>query len=1584
MKALPKQVICSSIKAMSNKTTVLNGLKTGAYQKRILMVLMLWGFGLLAQVPQQLGYQAVVRDSQNQLISQANVGILVSIIHGSPSGSVAFAESHSVQTNVNGLFTIAIGNGTAVSGSFENINWQNGPLYIKTDIDPNGGTQYTLSSTQVFQSVPYALFASNGLQNGDSSGEMLYYDGSKWKSFAAGNEQYILSVCNGLPIWTHSGVCPGEETRPEVLTASVQEVMVSSALASGLVLNDGGKPILERGFCWSTEPNPSTSQNKLSMGTGKGLFSIKLNGLSSNQTYYVRAYAQNTLGVSYGQQLVFVTQASPRDCNPTVTDIDGNSYPVVKIGDICWMGSNLKVKHFNNGDNIQAASQSEWTALSNPFHTAYNNSLQNENLYGLLYNAFAANDARGICPIGWTLPEQTHWQTLMTNLSINTLTGGSALKSSTGWEVGTQAGKNTSGLGILGSGIRGADAVYLDLNQKSGLWIRGQNSNQYSAIFLHYNQNRIEFASQPSNMGLSIRCVKDQSQLDTTGLSLPTVSTLEAIEINSTKAQSGGRISEDGGASISHKGLVWSNASNPTLGSGNHLDLGSGGGEYRAEINGLSPNTTFYVKAYAINALGTQYGQEESFTTRTSPLMNQCNEHTATDADGNHYELIQIENQCWFKSNLRTSKFRNGDDIITGLSQGQWQSTQTAAMASYNDSFANDAVFGKLYNWFAATDSRELCPAGWRTPNRNDWYLLAWNLDANADSLASVTSQLAGGLIKSDSNLWYPPNASATNASQFSALPSGYKLASGGYQSKYVEALWWSSANQNQNAEYFHTSYADAYLYHSANSKQLGLSIRCIREDSGITLGASLPELQTEPIKEIGHQTAKTGGRITNDGGGMISSRGVCWNTATEPTTAHLITNNGGGGGQFEANLTALMPSTTYYVRAYATNSAGTAYGNELEFTTLRAPFQCGDAIVDTSGISYPTVEIGPQCWLKGNFSSPAFADGSNIPFIQDNANWNNQVYSAYGYYNNDAANDLVFGKLYKGHVVNDLRGICPSGWRIPLKSDWQILVNTLNGYNEAGGSLKSGSNWNVPNALSNSSSGFDAFGGGFRDKSGNSTGMFQHTSYWTQEPVGNTQLMSVRLRSQNTELAFIPQELNAGAYVRCVKETFAQPPVLPVVISHFPSEIDHRSAVAGGEVLHEGNAQVTSRGLVWSTSPNVSLTQFSGILTAGSGLGSFNLELNLLFGTTYYVRAYAATSSGQVAYGEEMRFSTPSGSAPSVSTDSAISILDNQIEMAGNVIDDNGSPIIEKGFVYTQKIPGIIESQINLNSPLVFDTSIASGGLGSFSLNITNLLHHTEYAIRAYATNALGTQYGPVVYVSTSCGSSQVLDIDGNNYNLVKIGNQCWFKENLKTTKLRNGTPLTFSSAADSVWVTTGHQSIAKYGVYNDQPANFQNYGMLYNYWAVDEDSRIGLCPTGFKVPDWDDWYNLREYLKQNGYNYDFSVGGAHENTHKTAQALASDIPGIWANTPSNHYSPIGTPGLSANQNNRSGFDARPGGVRNWDGEFSSINEIAGFWINAWNHGRPLYLEISHQKFFVFINQGITNYGLSIRCIKE
>ena len=202
--------------------------------------------------------------------------------------------------------------------------------------------------------------------------------------------------------------------------------------------------------------------------------------------------------------------------------------------------------------------------------------------------------------------------------------------------------------------------------------------------------------------------------------------------------------------------------------------------------------------------------------------------------------------------------------------------------------------------------------------------------------------------------------------------------------------------------------------------------------------------LTTTSATSITQTTAVSGGNITSDGGGAITARGVCWGTATAPLATGLHTTETVTTATFTSNLTGLAANTKYYYRAYANNSAGTAYGDEKSFTTDQIK-----TVTDIDGNVYTTVTIGTQVWMAENLKVTKYRNGDAIPNVTDDTQWSNLTIGAYCNYANNTTNANTYGRLYNWYTIGT-GNLCPTGWHVPIDAEWATLREYLiaNGYN--------------------------------------------------------------------------------------------------------------------------------------------------------------------------------------------------------------------------------------------------------------------------------------------------------------------------------------------------------------------------------------------------------------------------------------------------------------------------------------------------------------------------------------------------------
>lgn len=222
------------------------------------------------------------------------------------------------------------------------------------------------------------------------------------------------------------------------------------------------------------------------------------------------------------------------------------------------------------------------------------------------------------------------------------------------------------------------------------------------------------------------------------------------------------------------------------------------------------------------------------------------------------------------------------------------------------------------------------------------------------------------------------------------------------------------------------------------------------------TSGASTltaPTVTTTPASLVSAISAISGGIVTSDGGAEVTMRGVCWSVSHDPTTDDDKTSDGPGTGSFTSNLSGLTPKTTYFVRAYATNNFGTAYGAEVPFTTLEENTGGEPGTVsDIDGNVYNAVAIGSQTWMAENLKTTTYNDGSAIPFITDSLGWMSDQLGAYTWFHDDINYKAAYGAIYNWYAVNTDK-LCPVDWHVPGDDEWTTLENYLiaNGYNYDG-----------------------------------------------------------------------------------------------------------------------------------------------------------------------------------------------------------------------------------------------------------------------------------------------------------------------------------------------------------------------------------------------------------------------------------------------------------------------------------------------------------------------------------------------------
>jgi uncharacterized protein (TIGR02145 family) len=218
---------------------------------------------------------------------------------------------------------------------------------------------------------------------------------------------------------------------PEIptLTTLASATSPTEAIVEGKITTEWCSNYMERGVCWSTNPNPDITGNKIVDGALSDSFTVKLSGLTSSTKYYVRTYASSSAGTGYGNQIIFSTLASN-----SVQDVDGNYYDQINIGTQVWLKENLRTTKYRDGSIInKVTGAGSW--FSNSTTPLYGENFTNSTdlfTYGRIYNSYAVLDSRKLCPVGWHIPGDSEWNTLVTFLGGAAIAGGK-LKETSGW-----------------------------------------------------------------------------------------------------------------------------------------------------------------------------------------------------------------------------------------------------------------------------------------------------------------------------------------------------------------------------------------------------------------------------------------------------------------------------------------------------------------------------------------------------------------------------------------------------------------------------------------------------------------------------------------------------------------------------------------------------------------------------------------------------------------------------------------------------------------------------------------------------------------------------------------------------------------------------------------------------------------------------------------------------------------------------------------------------------------------------------------------------------------------------------------------
>jgi uncharacterized protein (TIGR02145 family) len=591
---------------------------------------------------------------------------------------------------------------------------------------------------------------------------------------------------------------------PSLTTSAVSEISYATATSGGNITNDGGAAVTSQGICWNATADPTIENTKTTESAGSTSFTSSLTQLNAGTKYYVRAYATNSAGTGYGESVSFITLGdkpsvtavtpsgitlSSATLNGSVISNSLSTAVTFEWGTTTSYGTSVTPAQSPVSGSTSVAVNADLTGLT--IGTVYHFRIKVENSLGITYSSDMTFTTLGQVPSVATLDAS--------NLSVSTakLNGSvnpNYLRSAIHFEWGTTYGYGNTITPVLDS-VNGSTTVNVSADL-SGL----TEGTKYCFRIVATNS-----LGTTNGIGFTF-----------TTQAKPQITTKDISGITTTSALSGGNITNDFGSHVTESGICWSTSHSPTT-SDNKVLNSSGAANFSAPIASLTPNSTYYLRAYAINGVGTGYGKELILKTYTG---------TISDIDGNQYHTVTIGTQLWMAENLKTTKYQNGALIgtttpaqlnITGESTPKYQ---WAAGADEN----NVATYGRYYTWYAITDARNVCPLGWHIPTTAEWNILSSYL--GPDSIVGSKLKEAGLLHFSSLN------SDATNESGFTALPAGYRNQEGYYGGIYEQTGFWTFTQFSSTEAYSvnvdaGSPYIGRYSHFTLN---FGFSVRCTKD----------------------------------------------------------------------------------------------------------------------------------------------------------------------------------------------------------------------------------------------------------------------------------------------------------------------------------------------------------------------------------------------------------------------------------------------------------------------------------------------------------------------------------------------------------------------------------------------------------------------------------------------------------------------------------------------------------------------------------------------------------------------------------
>jgi len=1008
---------------------------------------------------------------------------------------------------------------------------------------------------------------------------------------------------------------------PIVSTQTVTDIDVETAIGHGLIIDVGDPPASQHGFCWNTTGMPTIDDDIVDIGivTTEGEYTADLPGLTSGTVYYVRAYATNTDGTSYGEELSFQTLQPPAITTNQATDIgpdfatghgtlDHIGIPAAQQHGVCWNTTGLPTL-------TDSKTEDGAPVGTGSFESVMTDLVPNTTYYMRTYATNTVDTVYGVAVSFTTAPMvPTVTTQAVSDIGETTATGNG----------------NIDDLGIPNPSQHGVcwdtdpDPTITDSRTLEGpVSNTGPFLTSMTGLSPDTTYHVRAYATNTAGT------VYGAEVSFTTSQQLPQVSTQDVTDIGVDSATGNGTITDLGIPNLTQHGVCWDTAPTPDI-SNSKSEEGSASiaGAFESKINGLAPDTTYFVRAYATNGAGTVYGNEVSFT--TAPMFPTVTTHAVSDivettATGNgNIDDLGIPNPsqhgvCWDTDPDPTiTDSRTLEGPVAGT--GPFLTSMTGLSPDtiyYVRAYATNTA-GTVYGAEVSFTTLPLAP------------------EVTTDLITNIqvdTATAHGAIVV----LGVPPAYQHGICWNMNGLPTladnlteeGIPVDTGPFESILT--------GLEANSIYFVRAYV---------TSEAGTSF-----GQEVVFGTSItmPIVTTQTVTNVGTHTATGHGTLVQLGSPAPDQHGICWSVEPEPNIDDIndsVSDLGpaSGTGPFTVSMDGLLPYQTYYVRSFALNSAGTIYGDQEVFTTLamgatvstepatdiEMNTATGHGTISDMGIPSPTQH--GHCWNTGG--TPTISDSKNElgpalkigPFVSALTDLNpNTTYYVRSYAVNAA------GTVYGNEI---------SFFTNPL-----VTAITTEAVSDIGPSSATAygaiSHIGIPPPTQH---GFCWNTNGMPTVDDNRTeaGLVQNVGPFSATLNGLSPNTTYYVR------AYVSTHVG-NSYANTV--SFTTPAVLPTLITMDVSDISKNTAIGNGTLSDLGSPNPSQHGFCWNTDGQPTLEDNRIELGSASQPGAFSGQITgLLPNMNYHVRAFAINDAG-IGYGNEVVFTTVSETSAPVAT---------------------------------------------------------------------------------------------------------------------------------------------------------------------------------------------------------------------------------------------------------------------------------------------------------------------------------------------